>query len=126
MNGSVDFDGLTTIAPIFADEGSLLEPQGVVGRGVARCRPDDVYDKEIGQRIALGRAIADFGQQVTELAVSESVSQADAIDDAFCEGYSLGGQMGVVLSANAMETYFEEQRRRPLHKRVIDAIRNSQ
>ncbi len=48
------------------------------GVGMARCRPDDVYVRETGERIATARAIQQLGSQLETSAVERSVSLAEA------------------------------------------------
>jgi len=66
----------------------MLAPLGVTGEGVARCRPEDFYVQDTGDLIALGRAIQDFGRQVEEQGLAQSMSGAtvqQALDAAFGE-----------------------------------------
>lgn len=54
----------------------------MTGTGIARCRPEDVFIPEVGEAIALGRAIKDLGAKVETGALECSFSQAD-LDRAF-------------------------------------------
>lgn len=63
---------LVTIAP---EAGSIIEDLDIVGEGEARCRPDDLFVPSTGQRIALGRAMIDYGRKLEAVATAESVSQ---------------------------------------------------
>jgi hypothetical protein len=74
--------GLVTTVEVASDERTLTSDLRVTGRGVARCKADDFYARTTGERIALGRAIQDFGRQVEAAGLAESVSLAD-IDRAF-------------------------------------------
>lgn len=50
--------------------GVRLRVQGrsVYGRGYSKCCADDVFSEEVGLGIALGRAIADAGEQIAHSA----------------------------------------------------------
>lgn len=65
MKVDVNHDGLTTTV--------LVELDGELGVGVARCRPTDVFVRETGARIALGRALRDLGFGVEAKGLDESV-----------------------------------------------------
>lgn len=67
--------GRTTTVTVFAEDGSALA--GMTGAGIARCRPEDVLIPEVGEAIALGRAIQDLGSKVEAGALSCSFSQDD-------------------------------------------------
>lgn len=70
-------EGTTTTVEVAADEGTLLADSNIVGRGVARTSPGDVFDPEVGRIIALGRAIQDFGRQVEADGEAAVVSKAE-------------------------------------------------
>jgi len=57
--------GCVTTVEVSADEKSITFSEGITGVGSAKCRKADVFDKQTGEGIALGRAIEDFGRQVT-------------------------------------------------------------
>lgn len=77
MKAITDFDGPRTFVRVTAGDDSPVEPLGIVGLGEARCRDEDAYSSTIGELIALGRAIADFGRQVTAYADSKVVTKAE-------------------------------------------------
>lgn len=70
-------EGRTVTVEVASDEGTLTDDLRIVGRGVARCKPDDVYVRATGERIALGRAMQDFGRQVEAAGCAESVCVED-------------------------------------------------
>ena len=77
MNYTAEFDGNITRVEVFAGPSSDLALLGITGRGEARCRPEDSFSETTGQLIAIGRAIQDFGRQVTEFGDSTVVTKAD-------------------------------------------------
>lgn len=50
---------------------------GIIGVGVARCRPDDAFSKKTGEIIATGRAIQDAGRQVEAIGDAMVITVAD-------------------------------------------------
>lgn len=75
MLADIAHQGRTTTVTVIAEPGSIC--QGLSGTGVARCRPEDVFVPEVGEAIALGRAIQDLGRQVEQDGVECSYSEAD-------------------------------------------------
>lgn len=71
LTSRIGNETFVTVAP---DEDSLLGDTGLIGHGVARCNVTDIYDAEIGEGIALGRAIQDFGHQVEAAFNSRTVT----------------------------------------------------
>lgn len=67
--------GNDTIVTVAADPAhdTLTSDLGITGHGVARLRPGDFDVPATGQRIALGRAIQDYGAQVEAAGLDESV-----------------------------------------------------
>ena len=65
MLAQTTITGCVTTVEVSADEDSFTFPEGITGIGHAICRKADVFDRSTGQGIALGRAIQDFGVQVT-------------------------------------------------------------
>jgi len=49
--------------------------RGLIGYGEARCRPEDHFDRDIGEHIAVARAMADFAGQVVQRAAAMSVTE---------------------------------------------------
>lgn len=105
-------EGRVTHVAVAADEDSLLANLPIVGEGMAICRRDDVFDAEIGEGIALGRAIADFGRQVTEAFQARVVTKdeyarvvdhmARATDVALITGVRAGDTLLVTIEADHM------------------------
>lgn len=73
MNVILTRDGLATRAEVFADPGSIAYPERLTGVGEARCNPGDLYNQAVGDGIAVGRAMSDFGRQLVERWESRSV-----------------------------------------------------
>lgn len=63
LTSRIGNETFVTVAP---DTESLLGDSNISGYGTSRCMAADVYDAEIGEGIALGRAIQDFGRQVEQ------------------------------------------------------------
>lgn len=66
--------GNDTFVTVAADAESLLGDTQISGHGTSRCMASDVYDAEIGEGIALGRAIQDFGRQVEQAFLARVVT----------------------------------------------------
>ena len=71
---------------------SQIEPQfteGLEGVGIARCRPEDHYDPQLGAYIATSRAIADLARateaRVVGLVRTEQEHQLDQLGERFSE-----------------------------------------
>lgn len=77
MKAFTDFDGQRTFVSVRAGDDTSLDALEIVGLGVARCRPEDAYSSTVGELIAMGRAIADFGQKVAAYAESKVVTKAE-------------------------------------------------
>ena len=75
MDVTFTHDGPITIAEVTADPSSLLA--GRSATGIARCRNTDVFVPEIGEAIALGRAIKNLGDAVECEAVGASFTHED-------------------------------------------------
>lgn len=75
MDAICTHDGPTTVCTITADPASLLA--GMSATGIARCRSTDVFVPEIGETIALGRAIKSLGEMVEQDGVTASFSVED-------------------------------------------------
>jgi Domain of unknown function (DUF1876) len=56
--------GRITEATVWADPDGIAHTVGIVGQGTATRSKNDIRLDEIGETIALGRAIQDFGRQV--------------------------------------------------------------
>lgn len=69
--------GTDTIVTVAADEDTVLADLNLSGTGVARLRPGDFDVPVTGERIAMGRAIQDFGRQVEEAGLNESVCKCE-------------------------------------------------
>lgn len=67
-------NGLVTTVEVSAEPGTMTADLPIIGVGVARCRPEDLFIGAVGERIALGRAIQDFGRRVEENGLAGSVS----------------------------------------------------
>lgn len=67
-------NGNDTIVHVIASAGSAVEDYHIVGRGVARCRPEDVYSPGIGEEVAMARAIQDFDRQLEAVAIDRCVT----------------------------------------------------
>jgi len=79
MISTTTFSGKVTTTCVVASPGSEAAPLLLMGQGTARCKPDDAYSDLIGEGIATGRAIADFGRQVTEVWEARSRTQAEMV-----------------------------------------------
>lgn len=64
-------DRLDAVAPM-ADV-----TRGLVGRGVARCRPEDHFDLDIGRQIAAARAQVDLARKIEEATIAAVRTEAD-------------------------------------------------
>ena len=62
-------DRVTYVAVIPEPEtsGDRILFEGLIGEGMARCMPTDVFNETVGQGIALGRAFQDLGIKVEAL-----------------------------------------------------------
>lgn len=107
----LETDGQTTIAhvgplgPTDLDHLGLtsLESEmtrGLVGVGIARCRPEDHYDQTIGTYIAVSRAMADIAAQIEARAVAAVVTERQ---------YQLSelGKAGAAAINEVIETFNE-------------------
>lgn len=75
----VEYDGLTTVVQMAADGdsyASAMNPE-LIGIGVARCRPEDHYEADVGLDIASARAAADLARQHEERALRRSLSEIE-------------------------------------------------
>lgn len=85
---SIEFEflGATTIAHVHHPDQDILDrlctvpvwPELVadlVGTGVARCRPEDHYDEDIGRYIAATRAMRHLGKQIEARVIASVVSE---------------------------------------------------
>lgn len=107
MRGRTEREGLLTRVFVIADEDSTTADLGITGTGEARCRPDDFYVAMTGERIALGRALQDFGRQVEAAGCAESVSNADMHRAEFAAAAKLSEQV-VTDFRVAMDALFEQ------------------
>ncbi len=57
--------------------GARIEWDGAVGTGVAKLLPGDHYNREIGERIALGRALMDIGMRYQNTWLLRSRTEAE-------------------------------------------------
>ena len=75
MMAVVEFAGRTTVSTVIPEAGSLAD--GLVGTGIARCRPDDHFDDVVGEKIATARAVQDLGRAMEARSLLESIPESE-------------------------------------------------
>lgn len=90
----VEIDDRTTTVRATASDERL----GVfIGLGVAQCRKEDRFDRQVGMHIASGRALQALGQRIARHGLEQSRTDVDALREENASLRSVIGSVGSIM-----------------------------